>query len=227
MAYVGKESMKITLNPSFSIETGELLSHDGQYEHDGPVILFDRALNKEATQAGQAATATGGALGASAAGIGSSLIPGLERDANNPPGMSPADLANQETMALQTAGGAAGGLKGSLALQAMRNRNPAGLNAATAAVSQGASRAAGQGVQGVLADNANLKQKQMSEAQSGLEGLYGVDTKGMLDAMGLVPEDVNAGVNADKTGWLQNTMGVLGTLGQLGSSAAKAAGLGA
>jgi hypothetical protein len=52
--------------------------------------------------------------------------------------------------------------------------------------------------------------------------MYGTDVNAQLKAMGIIPEDINAGLNAGKSGWLQNTEGVLGTLSGMGSSAAGA-----
>jgi len=171
-----------------------------------------RNLQQQATTAENNAATTAGGLGATAGQVGGALIPGLERQAANPPGMTPMDLANQQSQALEAAGGTASSLKGGLMDKAMRSRNPAGLNATTAAVAQGASRAAGQANQDILSQNAMLKNKQQEQAQTGLEGIYGTDTKGMLDAMGLIPQDINANVDAQKVGWVQNLTGLLGDI---------------
>lgn len=174
---------------------------------NAPTLRGDRSLVNSAKNAEQGALTTAGSLGSTAAGIGGQLIPGLEKQAANPPGMNPNDLANEQAQSQEAAGGTAGALKGALATRAMRMGNPANLNATAAAVGQGASRAEGQATQDVLSANAGLKEKQRSGAQSGLEGLYGTDTRGMVDAMGLAPQDINAGTNADKVGWYQNMLG--------------------
>ena len=41
---------RFLLNPTFSIETGELLSHDGE-SFEEPKILFDRELTKRVSKA--------------------------------------------------------------------------------------------------------------------------------------------------------------------------------
>src|SRR5271170_31557 len=155
----------------------------------------DRSVQQAAAGAANNATTTAGNLGSTAAGIGSNIIPGLERATTVQPGISPTDLANMQNIAQESAKGTAGGVQGELATRAARLRNPAGINAASAAVAQGASRSEGANLQDVLSRNAELKTKQREDAYSGLEGLYGTDTKGMLDALGLVPQDINADVN--------------------------------
>jgi hypothetical protein len=191
-----------------------------------PQLRGDRSLNNMAKQAETSAQGAAGSLGSTASGIGAQLIPGLERQANAPPGMAPADLANEQAQSQEAAGGTAGALKGALATRAMRMGNPANLNSTAAAVGEGASRAQGQATQGILSENANLKQRQQQGAQSELSGLYGTDTHGMLEAMGLAPQDINAATNSQKVGWLQDTEGALDTLGTLGLGSAKAAGFG-
>ena len=182
----------------------------------------DRSAQTAAQNAQQQATTTAGNLGQTAAGIGSQIIPGLERMTTTPPGFSPVDLARMETTAQEAAGGTASGIKGDLALRAMRNRNPAGLNAASASVAQGASRAQGNVLQDALNQNANLKEKQRMQAYEQLGGIYGTDTSGMLKAMSLVPEDINAEVNAGKSGWYQNLLAGIDTAAGAGSGAAGA-----
>lgn len=209
----------ITVNPVYSIETGELLSHDGMYWWDGPVISFDRALTKMAENDEQQARNIAGNQAQQAAQVGSVLIPGEERMALNPTGYSPADLATMKTANLQTARGTAGSLQGQLAERAARMRNPAGYNAATAAASQGASRAAGTATNDILAQNAKLKQQQQQSAFQGLNSIYGADNSDMLKAMGLETGDIDAATNAEKVGWLQNLEGGLSTLGSLGQGA--------
>jgi len=63
-----------------------------------------------------------------------------------------------------------------------------------------------------------LKERQKQEGLQGLQGLYGTDTSNQLRAMGLSAEDLQNQLNAGKSGWLQNTMGVLGTIGGLGGA---------
>ena len=74
---------------------------------------------------------------------------------------------------------------------------------------------------------ANMREKarQRSEGLKGLEGVYGTDVGAQIKAEGLVPEDINAMVNADKTGWGKDMLDWANTLSrgaQVGSNIANA-----
>jgi hypothetical protein len=118
------------------------------------------------------------------------------------------------------AGGANSGIVGEANQQAATSRNAGGFQAALDDAARQRSKAAAGASEGIAANNANLKQQQTQDAASGLSKMYGTDTSGMLDAMGQVPQDINAQTNAGSQGWLQNTLGVLNTI----SGAAKGAG---
>jgi hypothetical protein len=184
----------------------------------------DKALQRQAAAAEQQANATAGQLTSAGQGVAGTLVPQLERQSVNPPGASPADIATMESRAAQAGAGAAGGARGMLALRAMRMRNPAGVGGDIAASTEAASRATGKGLQDILAQNASLKEKQRAQAQEQLGGIYNTDVSGSLKAMGLEPEDINAGVNAQKVGWLQNAEGIIDTLTNAGKSAASSYG---
>src|SRR5260370_461158 len=59
------------------------------------------------------------------------------------------------------------------------------------------------GVQGM---NAEEKQRQRSEGLHGLENVYGTDVGAQLKEQGLVPEDINAMLKANESGWGKNLM---------------------
>ena len=196
--------------------------HDESYEYSGPLALADRSAQNQAGQATNQAFSTVGKYGANAGQIGGAVVPTLERDVTNAPGFNPTDLNAMLVGGEQGAGGAASGVTGQAGLEAARTRN----SGATSSVLDQAMRRKGQilsqnalDVQGA---NAKLKTQQRSQALSGLEGMYGTDVNAQLKAMGIVPEDINADVNAGKSGWLQDTEGVLGTLSGMGKNAAGA-----
>ena len=183
----------------------------------------DRSAQNQAGQATNQAFSTAGNYGSQAGQIGGSVVPTLERDVTNAPGYNPTDLNAMLVAGEQGAGGAASGVTGQAGLEAARTRN----SGATSSVLDQAMRRKGQilstnalDVQGA---NAKLKQQQRSQALGGLEGMYGTDVGAQLKAMGLEAPDINADVNAGKSGWLQQGEGLLDTLTGSATAGAKIA----
>jgi hypothetical protein len=133
---------------------------------------------------GNSGTASGlaGLYSSNAANTYGALAPTLASESATPQGYSPAQQAAQTTAAEQTAGGGAAGATGGALLRAARTRN---IGSAQPAISQ-ASRVASQDLSqtnaGIQKASADLGAKRQSQAQSGLEGLYG--------------ENVGAGISA-------------------------------
>jgi len=184
----------------------------------------DRGVQSAAMAGSKTATGTASGYGNTAGDVGATLIPGLTRQFNNPMGFSPTDLNNQFVAAQQASGGATGALNDQARLQAARTRN----TGSTAAIMDQAARRGGQNLSqaalGIQNQNALLKEQQREQAGKQLESLYGTDVGAQLKSMGIANEDLDTALKAGQTGWLQNTMGVLGTLGNMGGQAAKAYG---
>jgi hypothetical protein len=198
-------------NPVYSIETGELLSHDG-VSFETPEILFDRSVQKGAKNLSTSATGTAGNLGTQASQIGSTIIPGLETEATHPTGYTPEQLNSQRVASQQGLGGAASGITGQANLEAARTRNAGGFAAALAEAARSKGRQSSQNEVELQARNADLAQKKQQMAQSQLAGLYGTDLTGQLKSMGLANEDLNTELAGGRQGWLQNAEGVINTL---------------
>jgi hypothetical protein len=194
------------------METGAVL-HEESFSYEGPLALCDRSAQGQAKQGARTAAGVGAAEQTNANQIGSNLIPGLEREAQNPVGYSPTDLNSQLVASQSGAGGANAGVMGEAKLAGARTRNAGGYTAALDEASRNKGRQESQGSLNIASNNAGLKQKQQQFAQGQLSGLYGTDTNAMLKAMGLVPEDVNAEANAGKSGWLQDFTGIMSALG--------------
>jgi len=163
-------------------------------------------------QAGNAfrqATSTADQLGAEAQGIGSNLTPFLTAEMLHPEGMSQQGLSAETSAALGGAGGAASGLTGQAVQRAAASRNAGGFQAALGEAARERDKAAAGASENIAAQNEQLRERQQQAGETGLEHLYGVDTSGMLNAMGQESQDINSEVNAGKSGWLQNTMGIL------------------
>lgn len=166
-------------------------------------------------QAGKATTTavnTGAALGQGAANAESSLLPFETQQLLHPEGYSPTD-----TSAMLAAGeGGAGGTNASIAgeanLGAARTGNAAGFTAALDDAARQRGKANAATSEGIAAANAGVKQNQQQQAADALGQTAKMDTSGMLDAMGQVPQDINANVNAGNSGWLQNVTSVMKSL---------------
>jgi hypothetical protein len=184
-----------------------------------------RGAQSQASNAEQTASNTATNLGSQAQGIGSNLTPFLTQEMEHPQGFSQQDLSAQTSAALGGAGGADAGIVGQANQEAATTHNSGGFQAVLDDAARQRTKAAAGASEGIAANNANLKQTQQQEGAEGLSKMYGTDTSGMLEAMGQEPNDINSEVNAGNSGWLQQSMGVLGALGG-GASGAGAMGVG-
>ena len=121
----------------------------------------------------------------------------------------------------QGAGGSNSGIAGQAGLTAARTRNTGALSGVLDQASRNKTQSNSQNALGVQNENTQTKLKQQQEGLSGLEGLYGTDVNAGLKAQSLVPDDIKAWADADRTGWLQNTLGVVNSLTGAAGAAAK------
>ena len=199
---------------------------DESFEYSGSLALADRAAANEAGQAEKTAGTMAAGYGASAAAIGAPLTKTLQNDVNNPIGFTPTETNNMLVAGEQGAGGAAGGIAGAAGLNAMRTRNSGALSGVLDQNARIKQQQLSENALGVQNESAKLAQAKRASALGGLQGLYGTDVSAQLKGMGIQNQDINTQIEAGKSGWLQNTMGVIGTLGGMGLGAAKAAGFG-
>jgi hypothetical protein len=129
----------------------------------------------------------------------------------HPQGVGQTGLSAETASALGGAGGAAAGLTGAADERAAVSRNAGGFSAALDDAARQRAKGAAGASEGITANNEQLKQQQVQDASQGLQHMYGTDTSGMLSAMGQQAGDINAEVNADKTGWLQDANSLIGT----------------
>jgi hypothetical protein len=173
---------------------------------------FDRSVQKQAGTNASTANTTGAGFGSTASQIGSTLIPGLEREATNPTGFTPLQKNRMLVAGAEATGGANAAAGGQAALEKLRTRNPSGFSAALDEAARIKNRAGSANALSVENADAQLAQQKQAQAQRALQGIYGTDTENQLRAMGLANEDLNTQLNAGKTGWLQNAEGVIGTI---------------
>lgn len=155
------------------------------------------------------ATDTANELEGQGAAIAGQLTPFLTQEMLHPEGLGQTGIAAETGAAMGGAGGATSGITGQAMQRAAVSRNAGGVNAALDEAARQRTKAEAGASEGIQSQNEQLKQKQMQEGASGLNSLYGTDTSGMLKAESLEPEDINAELNANKTGWLQNAQSVI------------------
>jgi hypothetical protein len=214
---------RFLLNATFSIETGELLSHDGEF-FDDAAILFDRTI---ASNAGNNAKQAGGVVGQAQANANidrSSVIPGLQRDAQTPIGYNAGQLNNMLVSSQEGAGGANATVGGEGRLAALRSRTAGGYAPALDEAQRQKGRTLATNALDIQNQNARLGLERQQQARNQLLGLYGTDTSNMLHAMGVQNEDLNTQLAAKRQGWEQELEQGLDTVSGMGGKAAGAYG---
>jgi hypothetical protein len=212
---------RFLLNPTFDIETGKLLFHDGEFFEE-PRMLFDRGAVNQAKSQGQQAGGVAANSQSQANTEYSSIVPGLIRQANNPYGFTAQQKNNMLTQGAEAAGGANATATGEGRLAALRSRTAGGFAPAL----DEAAREKGRQLSGINLDvqnrDAMLANQRQLQAQQMLQGLYGTDTSNMLHAMGIQSQDLQNQLAAGRQGWLQNTEGVIDTIANAGKAGAGA-----
>jgi len=189
-----------------------------------------RSAVSQASNAANTASATGADYGSRASADNSQLFPFLTRELNNPQGYTQAQKGSMLGAAAGGAGGATAGLTTEANLASARNRNSGGFSGALGEAARQQGKNMAQISEGIAANDANLQQTNQQNAAKGLSSLYGMNSEAQMKAMGLVPEDIQAEIAGNKTGWFQNFNELLQTLqggaGTLkGTGAGKAIGL--
>jgi hypothetical protein len=181
-----------------------------------------RAAQQQAKNAETTATGTAAGAGEQASQIGSTLIPGLEREANNPEGYTPEQMNNQLVAGEEGAGGATAGITGQANLQVARTRNSAGYSNALDEAARDKTRTLSENALNVENKSANLGEEKQMTAQKELGSLYGTNVNENLEAQGLATKDIGEEVEAGKSGWFQNMTNLISTLSGAAKNGAQA-----
>lgn len=184
---------------------------------------FGSGLGAIGKNAANTATNTGAGYGADASNVNAQLLPFLTRELNNPMGYSQQQRGAMLGAAEGGAGGATAGLTTEANLASARNRNSGGFSGALDDAARQKDKALAGTGEGIEAQNANLQQEQQQNAATGLSKIQGMDTQAQLQAMGLVPKDIQASVEANAAPW--DTLSKL--LSSSGQAMSGAAGMGA
>jgi hypothetical protein len=160
-------------------------------------------------------------LGTEAQGIGSTLTPFLTQELEHPQGYGQQDTSAMLSAADAGAGGTTSAIQGEAARRAAQTHNGGAFSAVLDDAARQKTKAAADASEGIAAQNAGVKQNQQQDAERGLQGMFGTDTSGMLDASGQVSKDVDAESQANNSGWLQNALGVINSIGGAAGGAGK------
>ena len=147
------------------------------------------------------------------------LMPQYQQEAVNPQGFGASGLAAMNTAAQQSTGGSTGGAVGQGDLMAARMRNKGGFQVAGDESAREGMRTNAQASVENQAANEKLKQAQKQAGLAGEAGLYGENMHEILGGLGEENNATKDLTEAGKSGWLQNTMGILDTVGGMGKAA--------
>jgi hypothetical protein len=181
-----------------------------------------RSAQNQANQTFNSATDNAATYGSNASAIGANLTPLLTQRLLNPSGYSQGDMGAMLANALGSAEGSTSGITGQANLQAARSRNDAGFSTALAEAARARTAAAAHASEGVATDNANLKQEQSNNAAKMLAGLYGTDVGAQNDALNTANNSIQTGIEAGKSGWLQNLTSLISAINGNGTGTAAA-----
>ena len=195
------------------------LVSEKSFEHEGPVALCLRGAAAAAGKAADEASQTGEQLGTEAQQSEAELQPFFSREMQAEHLYDPSQINELLTSAGAGIGGAAGSADEQMKREAELTGNPNAVSAGQQQLARDKMKTAAGVGEGVASQDVMGAKQLNQEGAAGMSGLHGTDLKGQLEAMGQIAPDINAEVNANKTGWLQNAEGVIGTLGQAAGGA--------
>jgi len=131
------------------------------------------ALANSGTATGQATNAYGVAN------------PIYTQEAQHPQGLTPQQMADQQTAATQTLGGANASAAGQGALQAARTNNAGGYQAAIAEAARTAGATQSQDNLGIQNESDMLARQQQQQGLAGLNGIYNTGTQSATQNLGV------------------------------------------
>lgn len=145
------------------------------------------------------------------------LFPMLTKEATNPLGFDPKDLAAMNTASQQSVGGSTAGAVGEGNLMAARTRNAGAFQPALDEAARQGTRQLSENALNTQTKNAMLRESNRQAGIKGLGGLYENSQDALLKALGLGNEATNTAINSGKSGWFQNLLGAITALKPSGS----------
>jgi len=143
------------------------------------------------------------------------LTPTLSRMATAPQGFTPQTMANMDTAAEQSIGGATAGTVGQGNLQAARTNNAGAFQPVATQAAHDATGQLSDAALGIQNRNAMLQEQQRQQGLSGLQGLYNTNVGAGENALGLSNNALSVKNQADAETF-NNIMGTVQGIGGLG-----------
>jgi len=186
----------------------------GQYSGDA-----ERALHQAQQVSGQ--------LGSTASAEGAQLNPFLSQEMRAVHGLTPGQMGEELTAAEAGSGAAAGAAKGELLRNAARTGNATGVTKTLEEMSRNQGKTAAGASEGIAAQDVAGAKALNQAGAAGMEGLYGENLKGQLNAMGQQSTDIDTAIKAAQQGpsWLTGLGQVAGAIGDVSKIATSAGAL--
>lgn len=201
--------------------TGAPADLEISHEYSGPVGKLDRWAQGQAKDAAADSANTADTLRGEAQGEHAQLTPFFSEEMHAQHGYNPTQLNQLLTAAEAGTGAAAGDVAAKTDQLAARTRNASGFTKSLQEQARDRMKTAAGASEGIAAADVEGAKDLNQRGAAGLMGLYGTDTSGMLNAMGQRTQDINAEVEAGKSGWLQNTLNTVNTIANAGNAASK------
>jgi hypothetical protein len=203
-------------NPTLDMET-LTLSGEEVWLDDSQEMKFDRAAVGAAKSAGKTAESEASKYGTQATGERAPLQAYDVQQLTHPTGFGQQGVGEMLTAALGGAGGASAAIEGGESLAAKRGTT--GENTAMLdEVARQRLKAGASASEGIAAENVKAKLDQQKAAADDLSRRYGIDVSAQLGQEKAQTEDINAQVEAGKSGWFQNLMQGIQTGTQVATS---------
>lgn len=185
------------------------------FDYDGPVAKLDRAATDEAKTAANTAGSTASNLSGKANAIGGTLTPFYQQEMNTEHAFNPDQLNELLNFSEMGAGGANSTIDGMAKSEEARTRNTTGFTSALDQAARDKQQALSQDSLGIGAKDIEGAKALNQAGAAGEANMYGEDTKGMLDAMGVQQGDIKDQIEAGQSGWFQNLTGFMKAAGEL------------
>ena len=187
-----------------------------------PSFFSDPMLGAMKNQANQAGTVAG-QFGSQAGTEGAQLNPFLTQEMKAQHGLTPGQQNEMLTASEAGAGGALGGLGAGIQNNAARTNNSTGVGKTLDEMARDRAKAAAGASEGIAAQDVGLAKQMNQQGAAGMQGLYGTNVSGQLNAMKQQGQDISAAANLTASPFA-DLANVAGLGASVGGAAAKAFG---